>query len=770
VIDPDGVSIPSSGRRIEHGPGAAFVAEGASKDNFVFAAHPKLGRRMLVGTLPGMQPRDALRHYFGLDAFRSPQEAIVESVMDGRDTLVVMPTGGGKSLCYQLPALLRPGVTLVVSPLIALMKDQVDALRARGLPAGVLNSAQEASERRETLAGIRDGTLKLVYVAPERFRSRQFTESLPRNAVGLFAVDEAHCLSHWGHDFRPDYLRLNDARRMLGSPPCVALTATATPTVREDIRAQLEMANPAAFVAGFARDNLSFRVAHVSSDEAKDERLENLVRTRGTGIVYCATRKSVEAVADRLEARHGSVIRYHGGLPDEARREAQERFMNRRNDLVVATNAFGMGIDRADIRFVCHYEMPGSVEAYYQEGGRAGRDGEPSVCEMLFSFADKRVQDFFIEGNNPSKALIAEVYDRLRAEADDRREARLSVDHLVERIGRKVNPMAVGAAVTTLARQGWIERFDIPGHRVRGTRLVDPGRSGADLPLDGDALDAKAARDRERLQQVIRFAYASGCRQKWILDYFGETGGRACGRCDSCERGAPAKTPRAGVESEDVLLRKALSGVARMSRRQGRHRWKPVFGQRKIIQCLMGSRAEPLRKAGLLNLSTHGILRGEGNAYVEALFDAMQRAGLVEVRMDGEYPLLALTEVGSRVMQGEAAAQLEWPTRTAGALGAKATAKRSPPDARGSEAADAETTALYRKLAERRSELAAAKGKPVYTVFPNRVLVELANRRPTTVEDAMRIPGVGPAKAESVLPEFLAILRDAPETPSRTAP
>ena len=299
-----------------------------------------------------------------MPAFREPQGDIIRAVLEGKDTLVVMPTGGGKSLCFQLPALLLPGVTLVVSPLIALMKDQVDALQARGLPAGLLNSSQTLEQQRETLDGIRNRTLKLVYVAPERFRSQSFLNALSKDAISLFAIDEAHCLSQWGHDFRPDYMRLGEARKAIGNPPCIALTATATPDVQLDIKKSLEMESAGEFVAGFARDNLSFKVRQTNSDNDKMQALQALIKQHTTGIIYCATRKSVDAVAGKIEHLTSSVIRYHGGLSDRDRTAAQERFMTGSANIVVATNAFGMGIDRSDIRFVCHYEMPGSVEAY----------------------------------------------------------------------------------------------------------------------------------------------------------------------------------------------------------------------------------------------------------------------------------------------------------------------------------------------------------------------------------------------------------------------
>lgn len=703
-----------------------------------------------------MTPEDALQKYFGMPSFREPQRSIIQSVLDKKDTLVVMPTGGGKSLCFQLPALLLPGVTLVVSPLIALMKDQVDALKARGLPAGLLNSSLSLEEQREMLDAIRERKLKLVYVAPERFRSQAFLNALPKNAISLFAIDEAHCLSQWGHDFRPDYMRLGEVRKAIGNPPCIALTATATPDVQGDIMQSLEMSDPAEFVAGFARDNLSFRVRQTKTDNSKLDALAELIKEHKTGIVYCATRKSVDAVANKMEAFAGSIIRYHGGLNDNERSAAQDIFMSRKANVVVATNAFGMGIDRADIRFVCHYEMPGSVEAYYQEGGRAGRDGEPSVCEMLFSYADKRVQDFFIEGANPGKALIAAVFDALCADSDENHEFHLTIDELCERMDGKVNPMAVSTAISILSRHKWIERFDIPGKRRKGTRILQLGKHGSDLPIDGKALAIKADRDEDRLKSVINFAYAPTCRQKWILNYFGEKSSHDCGRCDGCQN-KKHHAARALSTDESTIVLKALSGVARMSHKSGDGNWIARFGKRKIIQCLLGSQAAPIVDAGLNRLSTYGILKCEGSVYVDSLFDALENAGLVQTMVEGNYPLLTLTQAGGEAMRGSSKIELELPERTAGAIKANSTSKARPK--KGSLPDDVQVPELYQKLAALRASLAAAKGKPAYTIFPNFVLVELANLQPTTTAEAIKIRGIGPAKLKTVLPPFLEIVK-----------
>ncbi len=362
-----------------------------------------------------MEPHEniatALRENFGFDAFRAGQRAVVESVMAGRDTVVVMPTGSGKSLCFQLPALMKEGATVVVSPLIALMKDQVEALEARNLPATFINSTLTPNEQRERIRAAGQGAFKLLYVAPERFRNEHFMAMLRGLNIGLFAVDEAHCISQWGHDFRPDYMRLKEAVNALGRPQIVALTATATPYVRADIAQQLELVNPSVFVSGFDRPNLFLEVAQVQKERQKITRIKQLARhyENCSGIVYAATRKAVEQVAAHLQTAGVRAAAYHAGLPDALRHKAQDAFMDGSQQIIVATNAFGMGIDKPDIRFVTHFQMPGSLEAYYQEIGRAGRDGDAASCVMLFNYADKRTHDFFIDNSfseNPNRAAL----------------------------------------------------------------------------------------------------------------------------------------------------------------------------------------------------------------------------------------------------------------------------------------------------------------------------------------------------------------------------
>src|SRR5712691_1631780 len=425
----------------------------------------------------------SLREHFGFADFRSGQREVIAAILEGKNAVVVMPTGSGKSLCYQLPAMMFDGATVVVSPLIALMKDQVDALRARDLPATFINSSVDEKEQWLRIDALRRGEFKLVYVAPERFRSSRFLEALKSISVSLFAVDEAHCISTWGHDFRPDYLRLKNVVQALngngGGAQTVALTATATPYVRSDIIQQLGLTKPETFISGFDRPNLTIDVVHTEKEREKVARVKRLAKTHdGSGIVYAATRKAVEQVALQLQGQGLSVSAYHAGMGDAARVKAQEDFMTGRTQMIVATNAFGMGIDKPDIRFVAHYQMPGSIESYYQEIGRAGRDGLPSSCVLLFNYADKNTHDFFIEGSYPSAEIIQNVYNVLVATGLKRIE--LSASELAKRAGAR-NEMAVQSSLYLLERAGHIQRVAKPGG-VGGAGNppwnVNPGTAG----------------------------------------------------------------------------------------------------------------------------------------------------------------------------------------------------------------------------------------------------------------------------------------------------
>ena len=397
---------------------------------------------------------------FGLSEFRVGQREVIDAVMAKRDCLCIMPTGGGKSLCFQLPALARTGLTVVISPLIALMKDQVDSLLKRRIPATYINSSLDSRERSQRTQDMIRGEYALVYVAPERLRSSSFLEAIRQANVTLLAIDEAHCISQWGHDFRPDFARLGKFRRRIGSPQTIALTATATKTVRDDISQVLELENPATFVSGFARENLSLRVESPSSNSDKDRRIiEYLATHTGSGIIYAATRKSCEHLVELIQtASNRAVAFYHAGMEPDERRRIQEAFMSDRVPLIVATNAFGMGIDKRELRFVLHYNLPGSIEAYYQEAGRAGRDGQPAECLLFFSYQDRFIQEFFIENAYPSRQIVRDVFEFLKSFDVDPIE--LTLQQIKEELNVSIGTEGIRVAEALLEKAGAIERMD----------------------------------------------------------------------------------------------------------------------------------------------------------------------------------------------------------------------------------------------------------------------------------------------------------------------
>ncbi len=555
---------------------------------------------------------ELLKLHYGFDGFRSGQEQVIDNILKEESTVVIMPTGGGKSLCFQLPALVLDGVTLVISPLIALMKDQVDNLENIGIPATFINSSISPSETSIRLNAVKNGAYKLLYIAPERFYSHEFLNALKNIKVSLFAIDEAHCVSQWGHDFRPAYLRIKNAIEFLGNPTVIALTATATLEVKDDISKQLDLKNPKIVVTGFARPNLQFGVVQAKEAQKSQLVFDAIVGSPNEcGIIYVSTRTRVDNLLQFLLENNIKAAGYHAGMDAEERIWAQNDFLSGKIKVIIATNAFGMGIDKSDVRYVVHYDMPGTIEAYYQEAGRAGRDNKQSFCLLLFNSRDRALHEFFIKGDNPPPDIIREIYNLLLSYESDT----ILITHaeLSDMLLDDAPDMAIGTSLKILEKEGYITRSRekknnsylkflqnfsqiknsigtrakkqlaaldalekkffvelLKGSELnleeiseiinikketllrlikklvengfaeytppfRGTEIKILKRVDVkDLNINTNALKEKLRSAYKKLDKIEEYAYTASCRQKFILNYFGEANSSACGKCDSC--------------------------------------------------------------------------------------------------------------------------------------------------------------------------------------------------------------------------------------------
>jgi ATP-dependent DNA helicase RecQ len=628
---------------------------------------------------------DTALHRLGYASFRTGQREAIETLLDTGKLLLVAPTGGGKSLTYQLPSLLLPGTTIVVSPLIALMADQVQALRARGVAATYLASTLDSELARRRLGELARGDYAIAYVAPERLALSGFRRLLSQLRCPLLAIDEAHCISEWGHDFRPEYLQLGELIAELDPPRVLACTATATPIVRDEILARLGLpADTPQHVHGFARPNLALRAAEIESRKQARELVDDLLHEaidfpasqgRGAAIVYAPTRKRAEDECERLRRRGGERVGvYHAGLSSETREVAQRAFSQGALDVVVATNAFGMGIDRADVRAVVHLAPPSSVEAYYQEVGRAGRDGLPAIGLLLASSQD------------------------------------------------------------------------LPLRR----RLIERGSGDGDRPRP-EVVEHKW----QLFLELMRWVEGGSCRHDAILRYFGDEQETlaGCGRCDVCS--ALHENAGGGGEDTSLIVRKALSGVARV---QGR------FGLTAAARLLVGASDERLARSGLDRVRTFGTLSEWSEERVVRLLRRCVSAGWVVFAGD-DRPVVMLTEEGARTMRGERPANLLLPpveTRRPRARRAGGVAREGSADTAAAPVVMRDgDIELFEALRAHRMQVARQEGVPPYVVASDRTLRELCHLRPRTRDELLMVHGIGPSKAERYGEALLRVLADA---------
>jgi len=667
--------------------------------------------------------REVLRRYWGYGDFRPGQDQAIRNVLSGGDSVTIMPTGGGKSICYQVPAMLAPGITLVVSPLISLMKDQVDALDARGLPATFINSTLSGREMAARLDAAERGEVKLLYVAPERFDAESFQDRLARLDVSLLAVDEAHCVSEWGHDFRPSYLRLGRVRRALGNPPVAALTATATEEVRKDIVRQLELRAPKVLVTGFDRRNLHWHVLRAKNDSEKDRLLLKLLRGReGSAIIYASTRKSVDALTALLNGVGVRAVGYHAGLLDTERKRIQEEFMRGGVPVVIATNAFGMGIDKPDVRIVVHYNMPGNLEAYYQEAGRAGRDGQDADCVLLHAYQDRFTHEFFIEQSNPPRQVVETVVQGLRRGADSSGLFSVPVQDFAATLPGVKGDRQVYSALRVLEDFGIVKQSPPgSGAAVRVRLIATPKR------ITGEIEERGRTEELALLRRIWKAGGGKAAYRGVELDW-ADLGprGRVSSLLDTLQReGFLEWSAWAG---EGVMVLDRTTPPSRLPIDWQGLEAKKRRDTRKLQQVQSYAYHEGCRRGFVLRYF------GDPSAMDEcgACDNCMKRSGSGGLRM-------------SAAPSAPQAAAPESPSR------APATGEQA-----GLTAAQEK---LYAELREARRGAAQRAGLPAYFVFTDSALEAMARRCPTTPEEILEIPGVGPKTLDKYGSPFLEVLR-----------
>lgn len=593
-----------------------------------------------------------LETYFGYTSFRPAQEAPIASLLRNEDVIGIMPTGAGKSICFQIPALCKPGLTIVFSPLISLMKDQVDGLLVQNIPAALINSTLTQAEFNKTMYEVRSGKIKLLYIAPERLGSNFFCNVLRALPIAQVIVDEAHCISEWGHDFRPSYRLIGEWLNSLPKRPIVgAFTATATKYVENDIKKLLGLDNANVYVTGFDRPNLSFSVIRTPK---RMDYVIHYVRQHANenGIIYCATRKDVDRVYENLTRAGIKVGHYHGGLSDEVRREMQNAYADDKLQVMVATNAFGMGIDKSNVRYVLHYQMPRNMESYYQEAGRAGRDGAPAECILLYSGQDVQVHKYLIEQS---------------IETPERQEVEL-----------------------------------------------------------------------RKLQSMIDYCFCSNCLRKYMLNYFGEsTVWTTCDNCSSCKGSAH----KVNVTKEAKAIFRAIMGTDER------------YGVSMITSIVRGERTDRIMRAGHDALPVFGLLSNVDEKSIKGLIQQFVASGYLR-SSTGKYPVLSLTAGAEEVLAGhkeveEIRQHVSVPSRTSRSTSTTSRGKSS-----------SGSGGLFEHLRQHRKRLAEEAGLRPYLIFPDTVLIDLANLRPTTLGEFGNVKGVGEAKLKKYGLSFLQAIAE----------
>lgn len=667
------------------------------------------------------QSKEILQTVFGYKSFRPLQEQILTSLYAKKDTLVVLPTGAGKSLCYQIPAVVLGNVSFVVSPLISLMKDQVDQLNELGIEATCINSSLDSAEISERMKDIHLQKYRLVYVAPERLETHSFMSLFHTLAneqkIDFIAIDEAHCVSQWGHDFRPSYKKIKNLRSQ-HHVPFLALTATATDKVKTDISTQLDFKDQQQFIGSFDRPNLSYACYQPDS---KISWVQQYLASKKdhSGIIYCATRKNVEKVQEMLAENKISSAAYHAGLSDKVRMKAQESFMKDETSVIVATNAFGMGINKPNVRFVVHYDMPGSLENYTQEAGRAGRDGEQSECVLFYGSQDVMLQKFFIDGNNPSPKLLQEILLMLKKQP--------AAIHF-HSLSFAKNKMEVDSATKLLLDKGGI-------HRSFQDSSVVYQHSGKPVHISVEQMEQKKHLAEKKLQDMLSYAETEQCKRNKIQEYFGHQEIK-CSGCSSClqksEDGKSTTTKTDITNPAHVIL----NGINSFPRQ---------FGIGISTAILTGSKSQKVEQWNCYNWSSYGVMKDYTQSAVMKLIKQLVRSGYLD-RVGDEYPVLEVSEKGKKVFQEQSQIMVQ--------------EKQTPSFIeKASDTSESFDQQLFDTLRQWRYKEAQSKDIAPFMIFGDRTLREISECFPQTKDQLHTMSGMGDKKIEMFSEELLKIIK-----------